>query len=275
LRLGVIGPLAATLLQHASSRQPESQGGVEPTVLYAKNVDVSLKNATRLAELSGQEYDFPCRDEVILVEDHPPMAENTMAREGRALEAVAPLDLRLRVGAQVMLTKNWQGLVNGSRGVVVGFDPWPRVCFLDGCVRSCAPELFEREVYHLGVYKRTQVPLRLAWALTVHKAQGASLDLVHVDLSGTFASGQAYTALSRATASTGLTVTPCNNFRNLVMADPIAIDFHAAISAGNVESFLDSCPLWFHPILQNSLWSPAFLRNEDAARWAHSFPQTE
>jgi ATP-dependent DNA helicase PIF1 len=110
--------------------------------------------------------------------------------------------LVLAVGAQVMLLKNKHevnGLMNGSRGVVTSFDPIsgdPFVKFLSGIVIPVGRETWESEEYN-GL-KRKQIPLNLAYAVTIHKSQGATLDLALIDIGrSTFECGQAYVALSR------------------------------------------------------------------------------
>ncbi len=102
-----------------------------------------------------------------------------------------------------------------------------------------------------------QVPLKLAWCLTIHKIQGASLDFVSVDLDGCFETGQAYVALSRARSDAGLSV---KNFRpSVVRTDAVAKTFHAAVSrdtvAGGrddsaVAAMLSALPPWWHVLLQ-------------------------
>lgn len=161
-------------------------------------------------------------------------------------DCMAPSTLGLCVGAQVMLLKNLdveKGLVNGSRGVVVDFEevgqgdlkrhretyrgcgttpemletwrqhgsgwaPVVRFASRDGqtTLVTVYPERFSAPVYGAGEVSRIQTPLRLAWAITVHKSQGMTLDRVHVSLQDMFECGQTYVALSRARSLSGLTV---------------------------------------------------------------------
>lgn len=113
----------------------------------------------------------------------------------------APGKLELKIGAQVMLLKNVsvaKGLVNGARGVVAAFDGnTPRVRFKCG-EYLCKLERWSIKTANGHVISRTQVPLKLAWAFSIHKAQGLTLDCVEMSLSRVFEAGQAYVALSRA-----------------------------------------------------------------------------
>lgn len=138
--------------------------------------------------------------------------------QGRFEPRDLPADLRLvlRVGAQVMFTKNGEQWVNGTVGRVVGLHADQIIVEVpDRGNLVVAPEVWERMEYHwdprerkiaanvIGTY--TQFPLRHAWALTIHKAQGLTFDRVVVDLGrGAFAHGQAYVALSRCRTLAGL-----------------------------------------------------------------------
>jgi len=121
-------------------------------------------------------------------------------------DAPYEVELNIKEKSQVMLLTNLDplaGLVNGSRGVVTGFssDGYPLVKFLNGPAYSVkvppASWSSDSEKEDGGI-TREQIPLRLAYALTIHKAQGASLDSALIDVGpSTFEYGQAYVALSR------------------------------------------------------------------------------
>jgi len=115
-------------------------------------------------------------------------------------------ELRLKVDAQVILTKNQPtlGLVNGSRGVVQGFrDGRPVVRFDTGQSVHVGKERFTVGSSSASLL-RIQVPLKLGWALTVHKAQGMTLSRAELQVDDAFEAGQAYVALSRLTSLGGL-----------------------------------------------------------------------
>lgn len=107
---------------------------------------------------------------------------------------------------------------------------WPLVCFVqpDGTERHllCQPETWKIELPNGEIQaQRSQVPLILAWALSIHKAQGQTLPRVKVDLGRVFEKGQAYVALSRATSQAGLQVSGFDPRK--VMVHPKVIDFYA------------------------------------------------
>jgi len=125
---------------------------------------------------------------------------------------MADSDLVLKEGAQVMCVANVdmegpEPLVNGSQGVVVGFENGaPLVQFRGGTIRKVVPHLWESEVIKgIGV---KQIPLIHAWAITIHKAQGVTLDLAQINAGGSiFECGQTYVALSRVKSAEGLLLT--------------------------------------------------------------------
>jgi len=126
-------------------------------------------------------------------------------------DAAYAVQLELVQDSQVMLIANIDpgtGLVNGSRGIIVGFceaTGLPIVEFLNGVRRPVGTHSWPIEDY--SFVSRTQVPLRLAYSVTTHKIQGSSLDCALVDIgSSNFEYGQAYVALSRARTLEGLFV---------------------------------------------------------------------
>lgn len=114
----------------------------------------------------------------------------------------ATSQLYLKINAQVMLLKNINisaGLVNGARGVVVRLEKGvPVVRFKNNREYVCNHEKWIIKTASGGTITRRQVPLKLAWAFSIHKSQGLTLDCVEMSLSKVFEAGQAYVALSRA-----------------------------------------------------------------------------
>ncbi|MBI4272801.1 AAA family ATPase [Candidatus Uhrbacteria bacterium] len=122
---------------------------------------------------------------------------------------LSPAELHLKIGAAVMCTKNNQkeGFVNGTLGTIEEFDQktgYPSVRVRGGRLIDIEPMDWVVEEGGEIRAKITQLPLRLAWAITVHKSQGMSLDAAVVDLSSVFEFGQGYVALSRIRRLAGL-----------------------------------------------------------------------
>jgi len=119
------------------------------------------------------------------------------------------------------------------------------------------PTTFRRTLYRQGSSVRNQIPLRLAWAMTVHKSQGSTLDLVMCDLQGCFTSGQSYVALSRAKEMKGLEI---RNFDyKQVRTDSLVSAFYDAMDTGTVYEFLENqAGLWWFPILEAPAWLNMF-----------------
>jgi len=154
-----------------------------------------------------------------------------------SLSMEMPDEVRLKVGAQVMLTRNKdleKNLVNGSRGVVERFVeavdeggfPVPIVRFDCGIVTKIVP--VESVRYNSeggkGCLVRTQIPLKLAWAITIHKSQGSTLTRALLDISSAFEYGQCYVALSRVKSLEGLWLEQPAKLRN-IMVSPQVVDF--------------------------------------------------
>jgi len=206
------------------------QNKILPTLLFPRRSEVDMINESNLKALTGRRYSYEAR----LAYDGKMPDRFSEKDEGfiKSLQyfdsnAAYALQLELMVGAQVMLIANIDppaGLVNGSRGVMVGVcsaTELPIIEFVNGARRVVGTHSWPIEEYEF--VSRTQVPLRLAWAYTTHKAQGASLDTALIDIgSGNFEFGQAYVALARARSLEGLYV---YDF------DPIAFKAHPKVKA--------------------------------------------
>ena len=218
LRVGKLSNRSAALLRKLkhTDLSPWTRGGVEPTRLNCYNADVDRINDAALARLHAGGDGLRTFD----AQDSGAEPYLGSLRKNGAF----PERLQLKVGAQVMLLVNLDveaGLVNGSRGVVTGFaseqgkkDASLRtedvtgvvVKFTTGRTQTISRDVKAIEEGNVQKAKRAQFPLRLAWAISIHKSQGQTLDLLEVDLRGCFEYGQAYTAVSRATSMDRLRV---------------------------------------------------------------------
>ncbi|MDR3548673.1 MAG: AAA family ATPase [Candidatus Pacebacteria bacterium] len=196
IRSGSFAEDEAELLRERATTVDAIPAGVSR--LYTHNADVDTLNNTELAAISGPTKTFM-------------MESNGRANLIESLKrgCLSPEKLVLKVGAIVMCTKNnaGSGYVNGTLGEVAGFDSIegnPIIRTLDE--REIVMQPAEWVVEEDGKVRASirQIPLRLAWAITVHKSQGQSLDAAAIDLSRAFEYGQGYVALSRVRTLEGL-----------------------------------------------------------------------
>lgn len=179
---------AETLLNRVDVKPPE---GSIYTELHTVNVDVDTQNLTKLEQLEG--------DEMIYSQTTTGSANYV---ESLQRSVLAPAELRLKRGALVMAVKNSleRKYVNGSLGTIVDFDPathYPIVEFVSGKEVTMQPDTWELRDGDKKRASITQIPLRLAWAITIHKSQGMTLDAALIDLRKAFVAGMGYVALSR------------------------------------------------------------------------------
>lgn len=188
------GEKSAQILRKRLGAEPEAKA--EVTKLFTHNIDVDRINEEELAKLSGRESVFTMRTKGAKA------AVATLQKGCLALE-----DLRLKVDAKVMFVKNDPrgAFVNGTLGTVTAIkNGIPQVRISSGRVISAEPMSWQTDPEGSRHAEITQVPLRLAWAITVHKSQGMTIDAAEIDLSKTFVPGQGYVALSRVRALDGI-----------------------------------------------------------------------
>ncbi len=200
IRHGSIAESHRALLRTRYAKLP--QKGI--TQLYAHNEEVNQLNSHELAKLTGAEHTFT------MTSRGP---ENLVA--GLKRGCLSPEILKLKVGARVMFTRNdnERKFVNGTLGAVSQFSKdaaYPIIKTNSGRTIEACPEEWSLQDGGKILARITQVPLRLAWAMTVHKSQGMSLESAHMDLSDTFEYGQGYVALSRVRTLAGLSLAGLN-----------------------------------------------------------------
>ncbi len=226
IRSGTAGEHTKVPLRTRYKKEP--QGDTKATKLYSRNINVDAINEQELANVQGQEKIFT-------------MATRGFSAlvEGLKKSCLALERLKLKVGAEVMFIKNDTAAryVNGTRSTVIGFDKnegWPIVRTYDGEVIVAQPEEWKYEDNGAVRASLTQVPLRLAWAITIHKSQGMTLDAAEIDLGDAFEPGMGYVALSRVRSLSGLKLMNLNEMAlkvhpKVLQHDQIFKDSSAAV----------------------------------------------
>eukprot|EP01124_Arcella_intermedia_P004033 TRINITY_DN12278_c0_g1_i3.p1 TRINITY_DN12278_c0_g1~~TRINITY_DN12278_c0_g1_i3.p1 ORF type:complete len:810 (+),score=233.60 TRINITY_DN12278_c0_g1_i3:345-2432(+) len=221
IRHGKCTPNTISVLESCMNKQLDKplDGQLEPTKLYALNAQVDQLNETRLSAIPRKGKVFRCKDK----------GRSEFLKQLE--QCRAPSELKLKVGAQVMLLRNLdfkRGLVSGAQGIVVDFDNtnkgFPRVEFGNGQRETIVPSKWPILVSGLEVASRTQIPLKMSWAMSIHKCQGQTLYYAELDLSRVFEYGQAYVALSRVSSLPGLRLLSFNP--NSIKAHPVVLEYY-------------------------------------------------
>jgi ATP-dependent DNA helicase PIF1 len=196
----------------------------EPTKLFPTKIKVESINNTKMAELTSSENSYEIKYHTDL---KMTQTEKYVRKQFNELSIKMELDflagnlicekaIKIKIGCQVMCVVNVKSdiddsleICNGSQGIVTGFcsaTGFPFVKFNNGIEKVMPRHTWlSDKIPGVGV---SQVPLILAWALTIHKAQGATLDIAEIDVgSGVFECGQTYVALSRIKNLEGLYLT--------------------------------------------------------------------
>jgi ATP-dependent exoDNAse (exonuclease V) alpha subunit len=215
------GEMSEGLLDDLNQRVVTSMPREGVVILASTNATVNRTNSSYLDQL-------PTEVKTYLAKITGQLEENNFPTEAA---------LQLKVGAQVMFLRNdkdkrW---VNGSIGRVESLDSSSVQVSVGGTTYKVEPEKWEKIRYSVDdtngkvteetVSSFTQLPLRLAWSITIHKSQGQTYDAVAIDLgSGAFAHGQSYVALSRCRSLEGLYLKRAVTPRDVIV-DPAIIDF--------------------------------------------------
>jgi ATP-dependent DNA helicase PIF1 len=278
LRVGKISKECSDTFQRCHVKnKPFPSDGIIPTKLFCTNKNVDSENQERLDKLVTEAVLFPSMDEleVPMLGGNQP-SDRDVQKLLEIADAKVPSRLTLKVGAQVVLLRNLRpDLVNGSRGVVVGFqdisagfattnfkrqkvDPaaasgheilWsghdqtptgrlltllstaskpilsPIVQFSNGKICIVPPFEFFIGLGSKGTIIRLQLPIKLAWALTIHKSQGMTLSRCMIQAADAFEVGQVYVAVSRCVSTEGLWISGGNITEKAVMAHQDVISF--------------------------------------------------
>ncbi len=200
MRNGELNEDHVSLLRTRLNLKPHQD--VKVTRLYSHNVDVDSINQKQLVALEGkvQQYEMTTTGTAHIVEQ-------------LAKGVLAPRLLELKIGAEVMFVANdpSRAFVNGTRGRVIRFEEGrPVVALTNGRTILVVPHTWQSIEDDRVRAEVVQLPLRLAWAITIHKSQGMSIDAAEVDLSRSFTPGMGYVALSRLRSLDGLYISGIN-----------------------------------------------------------------
>lgn len=214
IRKGMISNNSIKVLTGCIKKEVNEEEIIKPTIIKPLKQDVDIINETSLKKIKGDTHVF--KMEYVSPKNNKATKEAIMY-EFKQIESkiYVEKELVLKVGAQVMCVVNMMDaegkllLCNGSQGVVIGFDVllgYPIVQYRNGIKMTMSPHNWTSEnIIDLQV---KQVPLILSWAITIHKSQGASIEMAEIDAgSSIFAAGQTYVALSRVTSLEGLYLT--------------------------------------------------------------------
>lgn len=207
--------------QLLDERQLAPQKLMSSTVphLFSHNVDVDRLNEQELARIPGSALVF-----------HMKSVGKQVLVEQLQRGCLSPERLSLKKGASVMFTKNSPtgSFANGSLGTIVDFDHGTRCPLVqlknNGRLVTATPMEWMMEDNGRVLATISQLPLRLAWAITVHKSQGMSLDAAVIDLRQAFVAGQGYVALSRVRTLSGLWLAGYNEQALRVDEQVLAVD---------------------------------------------------
>ncbi len=200
-----------------------------PTKLYTHNIDVDRINNDELSKINNPAHSFTYESEGT-AKNIQMIFKSSLVTE----------EMSLKKDAVVMFIKNNHelGYINGTTGVVVDFDKQTQLPIVKTSYGSIIRLKLEDWTMENDkgniVAKVSQIPLKLAWAITIHKSQGMTLDSAEIDLSKTFEVGQGYVALSRIKNIDGLRLMGLNE--KALSVDPLILHIDDRIKAASLKS---------------------------------------
>jgi ATP-dependent DNA helicase PIF1 len=221
IREGQVSPESCKLLIECSKKEITDE--IKPTVLYPTKKFADQINQFELMTINEEQH-------IYLKVFTPEVSGGPIKDELEKQKGMYDDKLILKVGSQVMCIANIsqdEGIVNGSQGIIIGFvNGYPEVKFKH-ITRVIQPHKWINDKYE--DYGISQIPLILSWAITIHKAQGITLDNAMINIgSSVFEYGQAYVALSRLTSREGLYIKSLDIAK--IRANPKVIEFYKKIN---------------------------------------------
>ncbi len=223
IRSGEVSPKVKSILDEAFHTQLEQQS----TKLFTHNFDVDRINIEELNRLNGKAHIFKYK------------AKGTAKNIEKIFKTALVLEeITLKKDAMVIFIKNnpEKDYVNGTTGVVIGFEgEIPLVKTSTGkTIKVLADDWTLENDKGENIATVSQIPLRLAWAITIHKSQGMTLDAAQIDLSQTFEVGQGYVALSRLKSIKGLHLLGLNEMA--LKIDPLILRIDEPIKKASLKA---------------------------------------
>jgi ATP-dependent DNA helicase PIF1 len=199
IRLGNINDEDKEILNKCINKKIDDMYNITPTILFSRKKDVQDYNKIKLKELLINNHDIKTFESKISYNKKLTKEREQMYKEKLNKTYNIEDYLILTINTQVMLTVNKldEKLSNGSRGIIIDFNPYPVVQFYNGIISTIFPNEWKFEEDNNIIIKK-QIPLIHAWSITIHKSQGMSIDCLITDIgSSIFECGQIYVALSR------------------------------------------------------------------------------
>lgn len=265
IRKGFIDEENAEILRKYVKRtyDPSQYAGVIPTKLFPIKAKVDYVNTTMFNQLDEDEYHFEFTQKTTcttIIESGKPLSVEQIMKCSRMTEKEKEFELQnllnnspcsevltLKKNANVLCTVNIDidnGICNGSQGIILdiiekGEKTSIVVRFTNGLIRLIEPHCWQSEEYPCIAI--TQYPLCLAWALTIHKIQGATLSMAEIDIGNSvFEYGQTYVALSRVQSLDGLYLAAFEPHR--IRANPKVIEFYHNIPKKDYSAVIATNP---------------------------------